>query len=521
MSGFDGVIIGGGHNGLVAAAYLARAGLRVAVVERNAHAGGGCMTDEVTHPGFRHNMHANFHVGFYRMPPYRDLELHRYGLAYVLPPVQHGVAFRDGSALTIHRDVEATARSIARFSEKDARTYRELTEKYRALIDFVVALRYAPPRPPPMMAQFVPPQLMGEVATYFGMSGYQAVDAHFENERTRIFFKMLFHANLLEDLPGTGIYFPLVFALLTEVGLPVGGTVNMALALERAIRAHGGAVLTGRHVKRIVVANGRAAGVELESGETIDASKFVASAIDAPQTVRLAGEQNFPSDVVDKMRKWKYVTHAHATVHVALSEPPRFRAAAYDPDLDRAFNFGFGADTTDELKQATADAEAGRIPSRIVGNGSCNTIHDPTYAPAGNHLAFFGAIVPPADRDGPGPWADARDFGERMLATWRDYAPNLDGKNVSKHYFYSPHAMATQLINMVQGGHHMGAYNFDQIGPNRPHLSMGAYRTPVGALYLCGSSSHPGGAITGAPGYNAANAIADDLGAAKTWTPVK
>lgn len=130
MPGHDGLIVGGGHNGLTLGAYLARAGLRVAVLERNATIGGGTSTEESARPGFRFNLHSNFYIGFSASPLVRDLELHRFGFAFVEPPVQQGVTLRDGTALTIHRDVGRSCASLARFSRRDAEAFRALHEPY-------------------------------------------------------------------------------------------------------------------------------------------------------------------------------------------------------------------------------------------------------------------------------------------------------------------------------------------------------------------------------------------------------
>ena len=429
------------------------------------------------------------------------------------------MAFRDGSGLTIHRNLDATVRSLARLNEKDAATFRELALRFGNLADSVFQLRYGPPRAPFEMAQPFPQELIPHLARYFSMSIYQAVDSHFEDERIRAFFKVMFHANLLDDLPGSGFYFPMLFTLLTDVGRPVGGAANMALALARLVRAHGGEVMTNAHVKRIIVDGGVARGLELADGRRIEATQFVASSIDAPQTVRLAGEEHFSASVNAKMKAWKYAVHSVAVLHVALDEAPRYKAAAFDPALAECFDVVLGADSTTDVRSAMADITAGKIPQVLMGNGSANTLFDPGYAPAGKHIAWWGVSVPPADLDGPGVYTDAAraDLRERMLAAWREFAPNMTDANILGSYLFAPPDIAAHAINMARGGHHMGVYHVDQVGVNRPHPELAGYRTPVKGLYLCGSSHHPGGAITGAPAYNAAAVLAAELGATRWW----
>ncbi len=161
----------------------------------------------------------------------------------------------------------------------------------------------------------------------------------------------------------------------------------------------------------------------------------------------------------------------------------------------------------------------GEFPDHPMGNGACNTLFDPTYAPAGKHVAFWWPFAPYALPDGPEGWDRRRkEYTERLLDVWRGYAPNL-GSDVLAAHLYTPLDLERRIPNMVRGAVRMGAYVPSQLGINRPHPSLADNRTPIEGLYLCGSSCH-GGGVNGAPGYNAANAIATDLGLTRPWTPV-
>ena len=170
------------------------------------------------------------------------------------------------------------------------------------------------------------------------------VRKHFDDDRIRTLFTSYMHVITTESVPGAGIVFPLIFANVMEFTLPVGGSASFTDALARVIEACGGAVMTRADVKEIVVRNGRAAAVRLADGGVLEGSRFIASAIDAPTTMRMAGEDLFPEDVRKKLDAWHWGNHSLVTLHLALRDRPVYRSAAFDPDIDRAFNIFFGMD---------------------------------------------------------------------------------------------------------------------------------------------------------------------------------
>jgi phytoene dehydrogenase-like protein len=311
-----------------------------------------------------------------------------------------------------------------------------------------------------------------------------------------------------------------MFSTITRVGLPCGGSGSLAAGLGRVVEAAGGELRTNADVREIMVERGRATGVRLADGTRLEARRFVASAIDAPATMRLAGEINFPTEVREKLHHWNWGSHTIVTIHLALNEAPMYLSATHDPDVNRAYDVFFGFDDTEQVRRCFEECKRGEFPRNVMGNGACNTRFDPTYAPAGKHVAFWWTYAPYA-LDGDARSWDRRkaELTERMLAEWRAYAPNLTPSNVLGAYLFSPLDVERRNVNMVQGSNRMGAYIGSQLGINRPHPLLSQYRTPVEGLYLCGSSSHGGGA-NGAPGYNAANVIADDVKLKRFWTPV-
>ena len=204
-----------------------------------------------------------------------------------------------------------------------------------------------------------------------------------------------------------------------------------------------------------------------------------------------------------------------------MHEAPRYRAEAFDPDVARAWNMIFGVDTTEELDVCFDEIHQKRRPTKFAGNGTCSSRFDHTLAPKGKHVAFWWPWAP-YDLDGDASNWDKRkdEIKGELLSQWREFAPNLFEKNVIASAVFSPLDIERSCINMVRGSHHVGAYTPQQLGGNRPTPELGRYSTPMKGLYLCGASSHSGGAVSGSPGYNAANVIAQDLGIQKWWQPV-
>jgi phytoene dehydrogenase-like protein len=345
------------------------------------------------------------------------------------------------------------------------------------------------------------------------------VRKHFDDDRIRTLFTSYMHVITTESVPGAGIVFPLIFANVMEFTLPVGGAASFTDALTRVIEACGGSVVTGAEVKEIVVRNGRAAAVRLADGSSVEGSRFIASAIDAPATMRMAGEHLFSQDVRRKLDAWHWGNHSLVTLHLALRQRPAYRSAQFDPDIDCAFNIFFGMDDIEQVRSCFDDCAAERFPKVLMGNGACNSAFDPTYAPADGHCAFWWPFAPYAVAGDPQSWERDKDlYTERVLGTWREYATNLDERNVRAKYLFTPLDVERLNVNMVRGAVRMGAYIPSQLGVNRPHPLLSGTRTLVEGLYLCGSSTGNGGGINGAPGYIAANAIADDLALERPWT---
>ncbi|MBT7360366.1 MAG: NAD(P)/FAD-dependent oxidoreductase, partial [Rhodospirillaceae bacterium] len=265
MADFDGIIIGAGHNGLTTAAYLSRTGQKIAVLEANPEIGGGTSTEEPALPGHRANLHASFFMGLGHAPLMRDLELQRFGFSYVEPEVQQAGTFRDGSCVVIHKDLDKTCASLARFSKRDADTFRDLYHRYVIeLRPLLVSLMYNAPLPLDQLQDRLSGPKVQELLGHAKHDLFSVVSEYFDDDRIRTLFTSYMHVITTENVPGSGMVFPGIFANVTGFTLPIGGAIAYPLACARIVAAAGGVVRTDTKVREITITGGRATGVVLD-----------------------------------------------------------------------------------------------------------------------------------------------------------------------------------------------------------------------------------------------------------------
>jgi phytoene dehydrogenase-like protein len=525
---FDFIVIGAGHNGLITASYLARTGASVLVLERRLEAGGGLTTEEFTRGGFLHNLHSFFHDTIDVMPPYRDLKLADHGARYVCPEVQVGVPLRDGRGFTIHNDAAATERSIARVSAADAVAYAEMRDGYREFMEtIVVPGLYSAPPPPSHVAGAL--ETSPEGADYLRLSRSTPADVvreTFENEAVRagVLFQLAVPRGILPDYAGLGMVVPLVVSQIERSQISVGGSHALAHAIWRAFVSAGGVLRGMAEVTKIEIDGNRARGVYLANGEWYEAKRAVISATGLRQTFKqFVGLDKLDAKLARRLLNFKLDEFSLFGVHLALREAPRFSAAAFDPDIDRALKLDLGFETPADFADALAAIRKRRIPDHTGLYAAFPSLHDPSQAPAGFHTGLLWTPVPfhldgvPGETDFD-KWEHVkRDVLLRCLATLRAYAPNMTSDAILAARALTPADIPLKFPNMCRGGVFMGRLSQDQIEFFRPLPELSQHRTPIDALYLAGSFCHPGGGITGAPGYIAAQVIADDLGLTKWW----
>ena len=517
---YDGIIIGAGHHGLVLGAYLAKAGLDVLMVERRLDYGGGLCTREVTEPGFYHNLHSINHFHISEAPWFKDLSLGE-RVTYITPRYEFGQAHIDGTALVLGRDLEETVANIARFSKKDAATFREWNRKgERISANIFLPERYSEPLPQVERESLLSRTTLGrEFLAVTNRQPLDVVQELFENEHVRLLFLFkvsLFGTWLVDTLSKSPMGSVIrAFDLETGYQLCQGGSFNLARGLMETFIAAGGHYQPQVAIDRIIIEDGHASGIALADGRTVRA-KFVASTLDVHQTFeKLVGREQLPGAFRRKLDSFRYTPWALYGLHLALHESPRFAAASFDPNIDRALKWSIGAETMEDLFAAHRDVQAGRVPKFVQFGSGPLSLLDPTQAPPGKHTTYAWHVVPlNPDLGGQDHGKFQEEFADKIIETWARYCPNMTSRNIIARRIYTARDYASELINMRSGDIFMGAFNAEQVMYN--HFG---YRSPIANLYNAGSAGHPGGAISGGAGYITAGIIARDLGLKLWWKP--
>ena len=521
----DGIFVGGGHNSMVCAAYLAKAGQKVLVLEAAPQIGGGTTTDEITLPEFRHNLHAYFVRWTPEYAVWNDLDLGRYGVKSIYPEAQNAVPFDGGDrALVTYSDLDRSVAEIRRLSDKDADAYRTLFTEYTALTQAIdTPMRFGPPLPADELHELLSASALGR--QYMALDAQSPLDLvrnAFETEvlRSLVLFNVSVRGYVPNlDVSGIGSIVALALANSQGARLVEGGTYEVAKAIAAAVVDNGGTILTDARVANIDVTNGRATGVTLEDGRTFEAANFVVSGAPAPITMlELLGGEHLDASLRDDLGEYRWLEEALFGVHWALSERPVFSAEAYNPDVPHALNLALGYESSDDIVAHMHAVRAAENTADAPVHVSVPTLHDASQAPADKHTTFGWHFVPgPPTR---GTWNEAavQERAETIVSTYAKYAPNLEAATMELKA-HSPDATEQRISSMRGGDRHHGSFHPSNWGINRPTPQMPGYSTPIDRLYLCGASQHPGGSFHGQPGYNAAGVVADELGIEKWWNP--
>ena len=446
------------------------------------------------------------------MPWYRDLELARRGARYLEPELNVALILESGDALCWWTDFERTAESFGRFSSRDAATLRRWREAFVPILEKILGPESRrPPVDPGERRKGLEKTAQGRLLLETSeLSPLEFVEREFEHPVVKaglLFFNGLREVDL--RLRGFGHHIPALLASPAKAQMCIGGSARLAEALASAVRDSGGEIRTQCEPKRIVVERGRVIGVETAEEEFIRA-RFVASSLNPQQTFvdLLSGG----GALAEQARKFEYNLLAPLfALNLVLKNPPRYRAAERHPELARAFMVILGLERYEQFAEIVRHHEQGTIPPTVMW-GASPTVFDPTQAPSGGHTAFMWEKLPFRLRSAH--WDDARErHGKDMLELWNRYAPNL-ADDVTGWFARSPLDTERSLPNMRGGDLLVGSFANGQVGYDRPFRGAGQYRTPIEGLYLCGSSCHPGGNITGLPGYNSAQVLLADFAAA-------
>ncbi|MBI3073886.1 MAG: NAD(P)/FAD-dependent oxidoreductase [Deltaproteobacteria bacterium] len=524
----DVVVVGAGHNGLVAAAYLARAGLRVTVLEARGVVGGAAVTEE-RWPGFKVST-LSYVNSLFRPEIVRDLELAKYGYEMLPREPSSFTPFPDGRFLMLGPDKEMVRREIAKFSAKDAEAY----PRYEAALEEIAALieplmKMTPPNPGTLglwgmmkygWSAFKERARLranwSELMRLMTGSGRDLLEAWFESEALKVTLATdaIIGANASPSTPGTAyVLFHHVMGECNGVrgvwGYMRGGMGGLTQALARACEVLGVRIVTNAPVAQILVESGAAVGVATTSGDEYRA-RIVASNADPSITfLKLVGESQLPSDFARNVRRISYDS-ASVKVNLALSELPDFTACPGTmPGPQHRGTIHIGP-TLQYVEEAYADSVAGRPSARPILECTIPSVVDSTVAPPGKHLMNIFVQYGPYKLVNGKTWDELREpFGDTVIDTLEEYAPNIK-RAIIHRQVVTPLDMEREY-HLTGGNIFHGRMSLDQLFFMRPVPGFADHRTPIRGLYLCGSGAHPGGGVMGTPGLNASREILRDL----------
>jgi phytoene dehydrogenase-like protein len=534
---FDCIVIGGGHNGLVAAAYLARGGKSVCVLERR-HVLGGCSVTEELWPGFKISV-ASYVISLFRPEIIRELKLKQYGLVILPRNPSSFTPLLDGRSLLMGPDERMTCREIAKFSRQDAErypAYNRLLERVAAVLEPILAK--SAPDPLPLPADWrkigVGKRLRdtGRLLELYRAIGQLGADLPAAIEllvgAARPILERWFQAEVLRATLGTdavigafaspshpGTAYVLLHHVMGEAGgargvwgYVQGGMGGLAAALERACHDLGVEIRREAAVKRVVVDKGHVVGVTLWDDTLLEAP-VIASSIDAHQTFeRLLAADELPPEFRTAVANIDYAS-ASAKINLALAELPNFTCLPSTGIAPHHRGTIHISPTLDYMERAFDDAKYGWPSTEPVLEITLPSSVDPTVAPEGRHVMnIFVQYAPYKLADGKN-WDDIKeDFADRCIELLARYAPNVPGAILHRQIL-SPLDLE-RLLGLTGGNIMQGAMTPQQLFSMRPVPGWADHRTPVKGLYLCGAATHPGGGVLGACGRNAAEEILRD-----------
>ncbi|HET7167918.1 MAG TPA: NAD(P)/FAD-dependent oxidoreductase [Candidatus Limnocylindrales bacterium] len=524
---YDAVIIGGGHNGLIAAAYLARAGRRVVVLERRHVLGGAAVTEEIV-PGFRFSV-ASYVVSLLRPEIIRELRLPEFGLD-ILPldgtftPLPTGAGPRTGGGDYLWRvnDHGRTVRELRRWSLRDAEAYEEYGQLMVEMARFIKPILGIVPGDPtdldprPMLPLAALARSFGRLSQrqqavfvqLMTMSAADFLDQWFETDPLKATMAASGIIGTYQGIRSPGTAYVLLHHYMGEIdgafrawGIPKGGTGGVSLAIARSAAALGAEIRTEAPVARIRTTDGRATGVVLDDGEEIDAAT-VLSSVDARLTfLDLLEPGTLDPAFEDDVRRFKF-RGSSGKVNLAVDGLPDFRCLPGEGEhLRGAISF---SPSMDDMERAYDDAKYGHWSRRPYIDMIIPTLVDPAMAPPGKHvISCFVQYAPYKLDPALGTWDDQRDaFGDAVIDRIAEFAPNIRDIIVGRQVLTPLDIERT--IGLSEGNIFQGELSLEQLFFNRPVPGYARFRTPIDGLWLSGSSTHPGGGLMGANGRLAA-----------------
>ncbi len=517
MASFDAIVIGAGHNGLVASNYLARAGLHVLVLEQSDRVGGACVTDEIA-PGFKVSA-AAYVSGLFRPQIIEDLELTRYGLKQIAFDPQTFCPFPDGRYLLLWSDVERTCKEIAKFSKKDADAYRRYEAFWASFYELIEPVLLAPPAHfADLVSMLRGPEAEELLRRLLFYSAEDLLNEYFESSEVKA---ALANQSVIGHFAGPSspcTAFTLSHNLLGNIdgvpgawGLAVGGMGSIPDALAKAARARGVEILLNSPVERILVRDGGVSGVRLTDGRVLQARAVLSTADPKRTFLRMMGPEDLPKEFVEAVRRIK-MHGAAMKVNCALEELPNWKALPGGPGPQHRGST-YLCPSIEYAEEAFADAKRGEPSRNPWMEVVTQSVLDPTVAPPGKHTLSVYIQYSPYHL-ARGTWDDIKErYADRVIQTLAEYAPNVPSAVLARQVL-TPLDLERRF-GLTEGHQSHGEMGPDQFFSFRPVTGWANYRMPVSGVYLCGAGAHPGGGVMGAPGYNGAHAVLED------WSSLK
>ena len=515
----DIVVAGAGHNSLITACYLAKAGFSTLLLDARSIPGGGAATEELLDPGFLIDTCSTGHTLIRSNPLLVNDELgliSKYGLKYFEPdPVAH-VAFPDGKQFTMYLDFEKTIQEISRFSLKDAAAYRRMSKEYDEVKSLFTAGNFTPVGFGPSLDQRLAEHPKGKIwARRRAMSAWDIIKLEFEDKHIQAFMLwMAFQTFVWFDQPGTGMMAYSIFARQARSwSIPEGGSGRLTAGLVSFLEEHGGKVICDKVVSELILDNGRCVGVKTEDGDEYRANKAVLSTVHVKHLIKMAPAEMWPEEFHFGVETYNVGISGFAAYFTTTSAP------IFDTELGPRSAVSAGAvGWPEDMLQLSLNIRLGRhidtVPWILVATP---TLVDPDRAPHGGHtVKFLSAQSFGLPAGSPGWDVVKHEVVDRQLEYMRQFMPSFTDEIILSRYVKSPEDIWATNRHMINGAFHGGDRGPTFSGPNRPVPGWASHRMPIPGLYQTGGTTHPGGSITGAPGRNAAIVMLKDLGVDST-----